>query len=372
MKVLILSNFGMGLYKFRKELIKELLLQKNVVYISVPNDKEYVPKLIKMGCKFIETKVDRRGINPINDIKLFMQYIRIIKKIRPEVVLTYTIKPNIYGGLACRMFKVPYINNITGLGSGFNKGKILTNFLLFLYKIGLKNSACVFFQNKEDLNFFVRKKVINSEFKLLPGSGVNLKEFKLLNYPSPDQPITFLFIGRIMKDKGIEEYLEAAKIIRIKYSNTQFLIIGNIEETDLHYKTIIKDYVKKGYVDYLGYKSDVRPYIKVSHCLIQPSHGGEGLSNVLLEAGASGKVLIASNIPGCKETIEEGKNGYIFEPKKIESLVEKIEEFIILPYDVKKDMGYYSRRKIKRDFDRNIVINTYLDKINQIYKNTNK
>jgi glycosyltransferase involved in cell wall biosynthesis len=334
------------------------------VYISLPKD-EKVDKMVEWGCKFVETNVDRRGTNPFTDFKLILHYIKLLRKIKPDVVLTYTIKPNLYGGLACRLLNVPCINNITGLGSGFSKSTLLKNFLSIMYRISLKKSYCVFFQNTEDMKTLVDNNIVKGRYELIPGSGVNLKEFKYKDFPDED-PITFVFIGRIMKDKGIDQYLEAAKIIKQKYSNTIFNVIGFIEKTQPHYKDKINQFQNKGYITYLGYQSDVKPFIEEAHCLIQPSHGGEGLSNVLLEAAATGRALIASNIPGCRETVVEGKNGYIFEAKNTNSLVEQIEKFINLTYEEKKKMGVNSREKVEKEFDRNIVVKAYMKKIDQI------
>ncbi|MGG3940330.1 glycosyltransferase family 4 protein [Peribacillus psychrosaccharolyticus] len=364
-KVLLLGNHGFVIYNFRKELIQELLQKGYEVYISLPKDDDKVKNMINWGCKFIETNIDRRGTNPITDLKLIVHYLRILKKVQPDVVLTYTIKPNLYGGLACRILDIPIINNITGLGSGFNGNSLLKKFLSSLYKVSLKKSHCVFFQNTTDMNILIENNTIKGNYKLIPGSGVNLNEFIFKRFPTELDPI-FLFIGRIMKDKGIDEYLDAAKEIKSKYPNVKFNIIGFVEKTQSHYQEKIDDYQKQGFVNFLGYQSDVKPFIEESHCLIQASHGGEGLSNVLLEAGATGRVLIASNIPGCRETINIGENGYIFEPRNSRNLVDKIKTFIELPYETKVKLGQNSRKKIEKEFDRNIVVNEYLKIINNI------
>lgn len=363
-KVLLLGNHGFAIYNFRKELIQELLKKGYEVYISLPKD-EKVDKMVEWGCKFIETNVDRRGTNPITDFKLVLHYMKLLKEIKPDIVLTYTIKPNLYGGLACRMLNIPCVNNITGLGSGFSKGLLLKTFLSTLYKLSLKRSHCVFFQNTEDMRTIVEGGIIKGEYELIPGSGVNLEEYKFKDFPDKDT-VTFIFIGRIMRDKGIDQYLEAAKVIKEKYPDTQFNVIGFVEKTQPHYNDMINELENEGYITYLGYQSDVKPFVKEAHCLIQPSHGGEGLSNVLLEAAATGRALIASNIPGCRETISEGKNGYIFEAKNTSSLVEQIEKFIHLTYAERKQMGTISREKIEKEFDRNIVVKAYMNKVDKI------
>ncbi|WP_433773050.1 glycosyltransferase family 4 protein [Bacillus wiedmannii] len=363
-KVLLLGNHGFVIYNFRKELIQELLRKGYEVHISLPKD-EKVDKMVEWGCKFVETNVDRRGTNPVTDFKLVAHYIKILKEIKPDVVLTYTIKPNLYGGLACRLLNIPCINNITGLGSGFSKSSLLKTFLSTLYKVSLKKSYCVFFQNTEDMRMLVDRNIIKGQYELIPGSGVNLEEYKFKDFPKEDM-LKFIFIGRIMKDKGIDQYLEAAKIIKMKYPNTQFNVIGFVEKTQPHYNDMINQLQNEGFITYLGYQSDVKPFVKEAHCLIQASHGGEGLSNVLLEAAATGRALIASNIPGCRETISENENGYTFEAKNTSSLVEQIEKFICLTEVERKQMGINSREKIEKEFDRNIVVKAYMNKVDQI------
>jgi glycosyltransferase involved in cell wall biosynthesis len=364
-KVLLLGNHGFAIYNFRKELIQELLISGYEVYISLPMDDK-VETMVNWGCKFIETKVDRRGTNPFADLKLVLHYIHTLRRIQPDVVLTYTIKPNLYGGLACRMLGIPCINNITGLGSGFSHNSTLKKFLSLLYRISLKKSYCVFFQNVEDRNKLLKSKIISNNYELIPGSGVNLKEFEYKQYPPEDLVLTFIFIGRIMKDKGIDQYLEAAEIITRKYPDTRFNVIGFIEKTQPQYIEKIEYYSKAGYINYLGYQSDVKPFIEQSHCIIQPSHGGEGLSNVLLETAATGRALIASYIPGCRETIVEGENGFTFDARNTFSLVEKIEQFIHSSYLDKLQMGKKSRAKIEKEFDRNIVVKAYMNKVKEI------
>ncbi|WKA50220.1 glycosyltransferase family 4 protein [Planococcus liqunii] len=365
-KIMLLANNDIWLYKLRKEIILKLIEENYEVVISCP-DGDYIQEMVNWGCIFVETKVDRRGTNPTTDLKLLISYIKVLKQVKPDVVLTYTIKPNLYGGLACRILKVPCINNITGLGSGFSKSPILKFFLSTLYKVSLKKSACVFFQNTQDMQTLVENGIVKGTTKLIPGSGVNLQEYTLKEFPEEDNA-SFIFIGRIMKDKGIDQYLEAAKIIKQKYPETTFQIIGFVEETQPLYKELIKEYEDKKIISFLGYQADVKPFIKKAHCIIQASHGGEGMSNVLLETAATGRVLIASDIPGCRETIDEEVNGFIFEPQNTNSLTQRIEQYLKLTYEEKKKMGLNSRKKIEKEFDRNIVVEAYLKEINEAYQ----
>jgi glycosyltransferase involved in cell wall biosynthesis len=361
MKILVLANFGMGLYNFRKELLEELINQNNEVYISLPND-EYLPKLKSLGCKFIETHLDRRGTNPIKDLKLLLYYINLMKRIKPDVVLTYTIKPNVYGGLACRITKTPYITNITGLGTSVENKGLIQKITLMLYKAGLKKASCLFFQNETNLKFFIDQKIIKNKTRLVPGSGVNLKEHIFEEYPEKDQNNTFLFIGRVMKSKGIEELLQAIKIIKEKFPKTQFDLVGHCEE-DYHQQLV--EFNKLGFINYHSQQDDVHSFIMKSHATILPSYH-EGTANVLLESASSGRPVLASRVPGCKETFDEDVSGFGFDVRSVDSLVEAIVKFINLPYEQKRAMGMAGRKKMENEYDRKIVINAYVDEINKL------
>ncbi|EJS00698.1 glycosyltransferase family 4 protein [Bacillus mycoides] len=359
-KVLILANNDVGLYKFRKELIQELVRDYKV-YISLPNG-EFIPYLKELGCNFIETPISRRGTNPITDLKLLINYKKIIGEVKPDLVLTYTIKPNIYGGLACKVSGVPYISNITGLGSAVENGGLLQKITVFLYKLALKEASCVFFQNEENREFFVKKKIVSNDHRLIPGSGVNLEQYRLLDYPA-DTTVNFLFIARVMKEKGIDQYLDAAKFIREKYSNTKFHILGFCEEA---YESTLKEMQENGVIEYHGMQSEVKEFHKISHCTIHPTYYPEGMSNVLLESAACGRPIITTNRSGCREIVDHGENGYIVEQQNSQDLIEKIERFLRLDYESKRKMGIIGRNRAANEFDRKIVVNSYIEEIGKI------
>ena len=361
-RVLILANNDMGLYKFRKELIEELVKMYKV-YIALPYG-EYITELEKLGCEYIPVSLSRRGTNPISDFKLLIRYMKIIKKFKPDVVLTYTIKPNIYGGLVCRIYKAPYIVNITGLGSAVEQKGPLQLITLFLYRIALKKVNHVFFQNKENAEFLT-KKISVDNYSILPGSGVNLKYYSLLDYPS-DEQINFIFIGRIMKEKGIEEYLEAARYIRQKYPNTRFHVLGFCEED---YEDILLELQKKGIIQYHGMQRDIRKFLRKAHCTIHPSNYPEGISNVLLESAACGRPIITTDRSGCREVVDNGINGFLVRQKDSKDLIHKIEKFLSLSNEKKKEMGLAGRRKVEKEFDRRIVVNNYMQQIKLVMKN---
>ncbi|MED4375448.1 glycosyltransferase family 4 protein [Schinkia azotoformans] len=360
-RILILANQDIGLYKFRKELIEELV-KENDVYASMPNG-DYVPKLVDLGCEFIETSISRRGTNPIADLNLLGEYRKIIKRIKPDVVLTYTIKPNVYGGLACRMGNVPYIPNITGLGTAVENGGLLQKITLFLYKVALKKASCIFFQNRENEHFFLDKKIIQHNYRLLPGSGVNLDYYSLLDYPT-NKTINFLFISRVMKEKGIDQYLEAAEYIKKRYPNTRFHILGYCEQD---YEDKLREMQNKEIIEYHGMQNDVRKFHKTSNCTIHPTYYPEGMSNVLLESAACGRPIITTNRSGCREIVDHGVNGYVVQQENSQDLIEKIEGFLKLNHENRKQMGLNGRSKVEIEFDRKIVIKAYIEEINKIY-----
>ena len=364
MKVLILANNDVGLYNFRKELIEKLIELEKEVYISLPYG-DRVDDLQKIGCKYIETNVDRRGTNPITDLKLLIKYKKILKEIKPDVVLTYTIKPNIYGGLACKSKNIPYICNITGLGTAAENESLVQKLVMLLYKSALKKVKCCFVQNEENLNFMINNGLVKKEkCKLIPGSGVNIERFKLLPYPNENEKIKFLFISRIMKEKGIEQYIDAATYITKKYPNTEFHVLGFCEQ---EYEDKLKQLQEQNVLFYHGMQKDIIPYLKECSCLIHPSYYPEGMSNVLLEASASGRPVITTNRSGCREIVEDGKTGFVVPIKDSDGLIKVVEEFINTQYKIKVEMGLNARAKVEKEFDRNIVIKSYIKEIGGMY-----
>lgn len=362
MRILFLANDGEGLYKFRKELIEELL-KDNEVFVSLPRDK-YIPSLENMGCKYIETSFNRKGTNPISDIKLYKFYKTIINEVKPDVVLTYTIKPSVYGGMACQKLNVPYIVNITGLGSSIENGGLLSFIALSLYKIGIKSARRVFFQNTTNRDFMLAKRAVKPEqCDLVPGSGVNLKDYSVLDYPD-DKTIDFVYIGRIMTEKGFGQYAEAAKYIHDKYPNTIFHIAGEFEDD---YRDVVQQLSKEGVFVYHGSVENMKDEIyKIVNCVVHPTYYAEGLSNVLLEALACGRPIITTNRAGCKEVVDDNINGFIVKQKDSKDLIEKIEKFISLSNEQRKQLGLNGRKKVEEQFDRNIVIDKYIKEINSI------
>lgn len=348
-RILILANNDIGLYKFRKELIQELL-KDNEVYISLP-DGGLVKLLVDMGCRFIDTPVDRRGINPITDLKLLNNYRKIFKHVKPDLIITYTIKPNIYAGMIARLKHIEYAVNITGLGTTFQNENILKKLIVRMYKTALKRVKVVFFENMENRDIFIDEKIVSKDRTcLLNGAGVNLEEYPFCKYPEDKEKIIFLFIGRIMKEKGIDELLDAAKRIKQDYGCVEFDIVGPMEDD---YKDVINEYADSDIINYYGFQSDVKPYINKCHCFILPSYH-EGMANTLLEAASMGRPLITSNIHGCKEAVDD--NGYLVNVKDVDDLYMKLKQFIELSYEDKVNMANNSRLRIERVFDKKKVV----------------
>ncbi|ADI00527.1 glycosyltransferase family 4 protein [Salisediminibacterium selenitireducens] len=357
-KVVILSNHHAYTYNFRREIIQRLIDEKFQVYVIQPYG-EKVEKLKEMGCECIDLPLDRRGTNPITDAKLIRSYFKLLRKIRPNVVLSYTVKPNVYGGFVCRLLKIPHIPNITGLGTAVEKKSFMQKVMLIMHKVALKKSSCIMFQNEENKNLFEQENIRAVGYRLIPGSGVNTKHFSLLEYPIK-KTIEFVFISRIMKEKGIDQYLEAAEYIRGKHPETKFHICGFCEDD---YEDKLKELEKKGVIKYHGMVSDIREILKITHCTVHPTYYPEGMSNVLLESAASGRPIITTNRSGCREIVDNGINGYVIEQENSLDLIDKIEKFISLNDQEKLQMGLLGRKKVEEEFDRALVVDSYLKEI---------
>jgi galacturonosyltransferase len=355
-KILILANSDLGLYRFRKELIIKLVEKGHQVVFSCPNGPKVEP-LIKFGATYYPVKIQRRSMNPWSDLKLFLTYLKLAKTIKPELILTYTIKPNIYGSLVARIKRVPVIVTITGLGTSLSQG-FKSLIPLKLYKVALKKAKVVFFQNQANLDYMIKHKVIKDNYQLVNGSGVNLEDFPFKPYPDQKE-LHFIFVGRIMKAKGIDEYLDAAKVIKNKYSHTYFHVIGSLEED---YESKLNEFEKNGIIQYHGPVDNVQPFYEMCHAIIHQSHH-EGLSNVLLEAGATGRPIIASDIPGCKETFVDGVSGLSLKRTDSNTLLEKLTYFIEISHEKKRNMGLASYEYVRRNFNRDDVIKAYLKEI---------
>jgi glycosyltransferase involved in cell wall biosynthesis len=356
--ILIICNSVSGLNNFRSMLIKELIKINNKVVAVIPTSEDEVEQeakteLKKIGCKLISLPLDRRGINPIKDYSLFRGYYRILNKLKPDIVITYTIKPNIYGGLACQVKNIPYAVNITGLGTAFHKDRKLRKLVITMYKAALKRAKIVFFENIDDCDTMVKYGIIEKiRTHVLPGAGVDLERFTYTEYPEDSNETRFIYIGRVMKEKGIDELFAVMKRLYTDGMNCSLDLLGDFEED---YAEQLKKYEKEGWLRYHGRQSDVRPFIANAHCFVLPSWH-EGMANTNLECAAMGRPIITSNIHGCLEAVIDGESGLLCERKDINSLYRVMKTFIEIPYAKKKQMGINGRRHVESIFDKKKVV----------------
>lgn len=374
--IALLTNNDDDVYCFRKELIEALIEEGYEMLISCPDGPKFE---LMQGIPYIydNPDIDRRGTNPFKDIKLLLHYKSLFRKYKPLVALTYTAKPNVYASIAAHQLGIPVINNLTGLGSVVNERGPMKWLIMWLFKQAYRRSACMMFQNETNMKVAIESDMVKGEYKLIPGSGVNTERFPLQPYPEGGNgktgaPVIFNYIGRIMHDKGVDDYIEAAKRIKKVYPLTEFNMLGFIEPTESHYKHDLADLEKQGIVVYRGSQKDVKPFIARAHATIHPSTYGEGMSNVLLESASSGRFLITTNNPGCEETVENGKTGYIYKGGNVSALVETIERFLALSNDKRKLAGELGRKKMEMEFSRRIVINAYQEKIKELLCQTKR
>lgn len=360
-KIVVLSNHHAWTYNLRSEVLEALVKEGHRVIVVVGYGKK-VEDLKTIGCEHIDVPFNRHGKNPFDELKLLLSYKRILKNIKPDVVLSYTIKPNLYGAFLCHRMNIPCIANITGLGTAIEYPGMMQKVLLKVYKVCFRNIYKVFFQNTANRDLFLKYKLVDKNYGLLPGSGVNVEKFSVLPY-ADNGCVEYVFISRIMKEKGIEQYLFAAKELKMKYSNTKFHICGFCEQS---YEEIINQYVSDGVIIYHGMVDDVRTVLRDCQCLVLPTYYPEGMSNVLLESAASGRAIITTNRPGCREIIDDGKNGYIVKAEDNQDLLEKMERFYLLSHEEKENMGLAGREKVETTFNRQIIVEEYIKAINEI------
>ncbi len=362
--VAISINTSWNIYNFRLGLIKALQKEGYKIYALAPKD-EYIIKLQEIGIEYIDIFMNNKGTNPIEDIKTIWEYYKIYKKIKPDVALHYTIKPNIYGTIGARLAGVKVVNNISGLGTVFLNDSISSKIARNLYKIALRFSAKVFFQNPHDRELFVKNSLVKSnKTDLLPGSGIDTQKFKPLPKERDDGKFKFLFIARLVKDKGIIEYIEASKKILQKYDNIEFQVLGAFYPGNP--TAITKEQMQKWQedklVNYLGTSDRVSEIIKECDCVVLPSYR-EGLSKVLLEAASMAKAIITTDTPGCKDVVDNGVNGFLCKVKDADSLAIQIEKILHLSPKQREEMGKKGREKIIKEFDEKIVIEKYLETV---------
>ena len=379
MRILVLANYANGLWLFRKELIQAFMDEGHDVLISVPPD-ENVKKLTDLGFKVHETNLDRHGVNPLKDLGLFNSYLKLMGSFKPDVVLTYTIKPNIYGASAARLKHIPYICNITGLGKAIEGGGLLSRVLIGMYRFSTGRARRVFFQNEGNMKVMQDRGIALKNSALLPGSGVNTTEHPLREYPEESGGIRILAVLRMMRDKGVGEYLDAAERLGTAEAQVtersadssrptlRFELVGEFEEDERAvYEPRINELVEKNLLKYYGHIDNVEEVMANSHVIVHPSYH-EGMSNVLLEAAACGRPIITCDIPGCREAVRKDRSGFLIRSESSEALIDALNRMARLTTDQRKAMGLEGRKLIEEKFDRRSIILTYINELKHITK----
>ncbi len=367
MRIIITINTSWNIYNFRAGLIQALLKEGHEVIAVAPPD-EFSDKLRAMGCAYYPIKIENTGVNPLNDLKLYLGLKKLYKKIRPHIILQYTVKPNIYGSLAAQSLKIPTINNVSGLGTVFLSKSISSKIAKFLYQIAFRKVPLVFFQNSDDQKDFIRELSLkNLKSDLLPGSGINLEHYTPSQEGISSGSFVFLMIARAIIEKGINEYANAARIVKAKFPNATFELLGQIDESHKRgvSKSTIRQWQEDGLITHLGECEDVRSKIAASSCVVLPSYR-EGTPRTLLEAAAMGKPIITTDVPGCKEVVQDGYNGHLCAVKNSEDLADKMIKMISLDEKELEKMGHNGRKWVEDHFDEKIVIEKYLKHIDNI------
>jgi glycosyltransferase involved in cell wall biosynthesis len=368
MKIAIVLNTSWNIYNFRMNFIKSLLAEGHEVHTVAPHD-DYTQRLVEAGCIHHDVRMDSRGANPIKDFGLVIEFWSIYRKLRPDVVLHYTIKPNIYGTLAAAILKLPVINNVCGLGTVFLKKGIVSTIALKLYRWAFRYPRKVFFQNPEDKKLFVERQLVPAGIAdLLPGSGVDLSRFFPVDLKR-NEKFTFLLISRLITDKGILEFIDAVKKLRKEGLHARFQILGPKDpahKRGIRLKTI-DQWVNDGIIEYLGSTDDVRPYIHSADCVVLPSYR-EGTPRTLLEAASSGKPIVATDVPGCHQVVVNNYNGLLCKMKDASDLAEKMKAMASLDRSQLSEMGQNGRHKVETEFSEEVVIRKYIHAINTIKK----
>ena len=361
MKIAILANDTTYTYNLRGELIQQLMSRGNELLV-VGSVLSFREELTQIGCRLVDVNTGRHRKNPVQDLRLLMEYISLLKREAPDAVLSFNIKPNIYGGIACKHLKIRFLPNITGLGKALEYPGLMQKLTKWLYRIGISGAECVFFQNQENQSFFEKNCLISPTMKsvLLPGSGVDLNRFAPLPYPK-GETTHFLFVSRLLKEKGIDLYLGAAKTIVRRHPNVVFHICGYCD--DSRYQEIVFQAAAEGYVQYHGEQKSMQPFYEMANCVVHPSYYPEGMSNVLLEAAACARPVITTERSGCAETVENGETGYLIPIQDQEALVDAIERFLVLSRDEQEKMGLLGRQKVEQEFGRSVVTRKYVEMI---------
>ncbi|GEO02579.1 glycosyl transferase [Adhaeribacter aerolatus] len=369
MRIAIVINKSWNIYNFRMGLVKAFLKLGHEVVAIAPED-EYSQKLVLAGCRYFPIEMESKGTNPLEDLLLTKRFYDCYRQVKPDVILQYTIKPNIYGSVAARLAGIPTINNVSGLGTVFIVRNFVSKVALKLYKFAFRFPSKVFFQNKEDRQLFLDHRLIKEQITdVLPGSGIDTERFKPAPVFTRNQRFTFLMVARVLYEKGVVEYVEAARLIKAKYPEVRCQLLGAIDESGNIgiKKSVFQAWVEEGAIEYLGTSGTVEAHLAKADCVVLPSYR-EGTPKTLLEAAAMGKPIVTTNVPGCRETVIEGRNGFLCEVRNSQDLADKMMRMYQLPAAELEQMGKASRQLAEEKFDEKYVIDKYVTAIQSITK----
>ena len=359
--IVISANSDWNIANFRQGLVRALRVAGYEPVVIAPQDPAADARMRKLGVQRIPISIDRAGLNPVADLRLLMRYRALLKRLRPAAYLSYTIKPNIYGSLAAASLGIPALPNVSGLGTAFIAGGPIQAIVTGLYRIGFRRAPVVFFQNDEDRALFVGRHVVRpAQARVLPGSGVDLEAFAPA--PLPEGPPVFLYIGRLLRDKGVVEFVAAARALRRDFPDARFQLLGGLDEgnrTGIR-QAELDSWIAEGVIEHLGTTDDVRPFIAAASAVVLPSYR-EGLPRSLLEAAAMTRPLIASDVPGCRDVVEDGFNGFLCRVRDADALAQAMRRFVNLPRAQQLAMGETGRRKVQERFSEAFVVRAYLD-----------
>lgn len=365
MRILLTGNTCFKIANFREGLVRALQAQGHEVVVLAPEDG-YAPKLKSMGVRLHDLPMDRNGTSPVAELRLLTRIFRFLRRERPDFVFGYTIKNNIYSGLACRALGIPFIPNVTGLGPAFNGEGFLNRIIRAMYRLAFARASAVFFQNPDDRAEFLRANLVSEvRARLLPGSGVDLQKFCTTPVPQDDSAPVFLLVARMLWDKGVGVFVEAAQALRKTHPQAEFQLLGPIDEDSRSAipRSQIEAWHQQGLITYMGETQDVRPALAAAHCIVLPSWYREGTPRILLEAAATGRPVITTDMPGCRDAVDDGVTGFLCAPRSADPLVSAMERFVSLSSEARQAMGSAARQRAETHFDEAIVIYAYLSQL---------
>ena len=360
--ILLTVNAAWNIWNFRRPIVEALLEDGHRVTVLAPSD-DSVADLERLGCRFVPLEMSVKGLNPFQDLKLMQRFKRMFRNEQPDAILSYTIKNNIFGAMAARSLGIPFVPNVTGLGTAFLSGGVLQTIAESLYRRAFGQLSHVFFQNSDDRELFLERSLIKAtQAHLLPGSGIDLKRFSAADFPPKTEVTVFLMIARLLRDKGLVEYVEAARRVKSGHPEAVFQLLGPIDAVNRTAidAAILRSWQAEGVVEYLGTTKDVRPCIAEAHCVVLPSYR-EGAPRTLIEAAAMARPLITTDVPGCRSVVDDGVTGYLCQVRDSTKLAEAFERFLALPHADKAAMGCGGRAKMEAEFNQDIVVQAYRD-----------